>query len=373
MMIDHAVIVFSGFNQRAVIAFIRTLEKNKVDYAIIAKSVEDEIFITEYSHRVLSIRKTSKLDINDILTSLKEVSKRLFAKNYLIAPSTESLNRFLLKNRSIIENNDCTIPLVEEKLYNLISDKESFCNLCSGNGIAIPAPKNIMSDTVPLVAKPKKYFSRKNKIFSPIIITNDIDKEEFLKLYNTDDFFYQEFVDGESYYLLYYVSRKGTFYKYSQKNLMQQPEGKSIVAAVGSDFHMSQESIHYENLLLKINFFGLIMIEVKKTNENYIMIEANPRFWGPSQLFVDAGINLFDFFLHDYNIIKRPTNNNKIENDTKYFWFEGIVKTKRENKKLIIYKESETEIFENLHYWMNNDVYLRKDTAEYFVKSLTYA
>ena len=42
------------------------------------------------------------------------------------------------------------------------------------------------------------------------------------------------------------------------------------------------------------------------------MIEANPRFWGPSQLFVDAGFNLFESFLFDYNIIETlPLDNQK--------------------------------------------------------------
>ena len=31
----------------------------------------------------------------------------------------------------------------------------------------------------------------------------------------------------------------------------------------------------------------VVMIEIRINKENYYMIEANPRFWGPSQLFVD--------------------------------------------------------------------------------------
>ena len=47
------------------------------------------------------------------------------------------------------------------------------------------------------------------------------------------------------------------------------------------------------------------MVEVKHlSNKNY-MIEANPRFWGPSQLFVDAGINLFEAFLVDNGLLNK--------------------------------------------------------------------
>ena len=65
-MSTNSIIIFSGFNQRAIIAFIRTLETHDIDYAIIAKSTDDEIFLTKYRNRVFSIRNTNKLDIADI-------------------------------------------------------------------------------------------------------------------------------------------------------------------------------------------------------------------------------------------------------------------------------------------------------------------
>jgi hypothetical protein len=35
-------------------------------------------------------------------------------------------------------------------------------------------------------------------------------------------------------------------------------------------------------------FYGLVMIEVKEYDNQFYMIEANPRLWGPSQLILDA-------------------------------------------------------------------------------------
>ena len=63
-------------------------------------------------------------------------------------------------------------------------------------------------------------------------------------------------------------TKNGESFKLSQKNLIQQPEGKSIIAGITSDFHLTNESFLYEKLLLKLNFFGLIMIEVKKTEKD---------------------------------------------------------------------------------------------------------
>lgn len=51
------VIVFSGYNQRAVISFLRTLEKNTICYAIIASSAQDTIFQSSYADKVEYVRK----------------------------------------------------------------------------------------------------------------------------------------------------------------------------------------------------------------------------------------------------------------------------------------------------------------------------
>ena len=69
------------------------------------------------------------------------------------------------------------------------------------------------------------------------------------------------------------------------------------------------------------------MVEIKKQiNVNY-MIEANPRFWGPSQLFVDARMNFFEAFLHDFGFLpENPPPFNFINAiHKKYFWFGGII------------------------------------------------
>ena len=57
------IILFSGYNQRAVIAFLRTLTQNHVDnYIIFAASEKDSILKTEYRSRVFVIRKNKVLD-----------------------------------------------------------------------------------------------------------------------------------------------------------------------------------------------------------------------------------------------------------------------------------------------------------------------
>lgn len=368
------VIVFSGFNQRAVIAFLRTLKVNKIDYALIAKSQQDDIILTEYKDKVLAVRNSSNLILEDLLSSIKRVKESCSAQEFIIAPTTEALNRFILDNRKYFEELGCTIPLVEKEMYELISDKYSFGKLCSKNDILIPKEiKNVNENVFPIVAKPRKYFSAiKKEGLYPIIINDISDYKNFYTYYDVNDFYYQEYIRGRSLYLLYYFHRNGQVYKFSQENLVQQPEGKSMLAAMSSDFHNSAESHKYEKMFKNLNYHGFVMVEVKQIKDKNYMIEANPRFWGPSQLFVDAEMNFFEAFLHDYGLIKVLPKFKEPKHKIKYFWFGGLINIRKNNLNLTYYNISENDFISELPVWLQNDIYLRDDTIEIFKKELLY-
>lgn len=365
---SKCVIVFSGFNQRAVISFLRTLEKNNVQYAIIAIP-NDLIHKTRYKGKVYSSRETIDLNLEDVIASIKSVQKKIFCQEYIISPSTEALNRFILENRSYFEALNCTIPIVEKKLYDEISDKYSFAKLCMKNSILVP--KEIELDqnaSFPFVAKPKQYYSIKTgKALSPVIISDQKEHNKFKSYYDFEDFYFQEFIGGRSLYLLYYFHRNGNVFKFSQENLIQQPNGKSIIAAIPSDVHNSDESLKYERLFKSVNFYGLVMVEVKLFNNNYYMIEANPRFWGPSQLFVDAGENFFEFFLNDFSVIEDLNESTQTQN-VRYFWFGGLLQVNFDNNRLVYHDYNSTELINNLPFWISSDIYRRSDTIEIFKK-----
>lgn len=62
------IVIFSGYNQRAVIAFLRCLSKNRFeDYVIVAASEDDTILKTSYRNKVFCIRKNKELDKEEIL------------------------------------------------------------------------------------------------------------------------------------------------------------------------------------------------------------------------------------------------------------------------------------------------------------------
>lgn len=369
---NTAIIVFSGFNQRAVIAFLRTLEGMGISYCIIAVSESDPIFLTDYCSKTLSIRKSSQLELNDLLNSLRDVKEKLAVDNLFIAPSTEALNRFILKHKPFFEEIGCTIPLVNEKLYIRISDKYSFGEICNNYKITVPKKYSHEAEFIyPLVAKPKKYFSQiTGQSLFPVIINSSTEYSRFQNVFSSKEFYLQEYIKGKSFYLLYYIYKNGTIRKFSQQNLIQQPEGKSIVAAIPATLHLSELAKQYEYLLEKLKFRGLIMIEVKEYKDSFYMIEANPRFWGPSQLFIDSGINLYEDLLKDYNFINETSNKVNELLKSKYFWYGGIMETLSKNKKLIFHNYTLKDLVQELPEWMANDIYRRNDTRNIFKKEL---
>ena len=60
-MNDHAVMVISGYNIRAVITFCRWAAAHDVNYHIIAKCKEDPIFYTDYKEHVAFTRDSPSL------------------------------------------------------------------------------------------------------------------------------------------------------------------------------------------------------------------------------------------------------------------------------------------------------------------------
>lgn len=363
------IVVFSGYNQRAVIAFLRTLEKNTIEpYCIIASGQEDSILKTCYWKKVIYVRKIKRLDLDEVIHALKLAVDMSEKNSVLVAPSTEALNRFLLQYRDIFEQIGCIIPLVDKELYEQVSDKEKFYTLCMENGILVPL--KYMKGSVfskPLIAKPKKYLSACGEIFSPIFLLSEQEYISFMGKYNMDDFDFQEYLDGGiSIYLLFYFSHSGEVYFCPQKNLAQQPGGKSIIAACyDKSYGKTRIAGEYIKLFQKIGFFGLVMVEVRLVNGKYYMIEANPRFWGPSQLFCDMDYNFFEFMLKDYGFIGQICDVPKNE-DAVYFWSGGVKTDILEDMDYFLQPGEREVLKTNYPAFAVADIYKKEDTMDIY-------
>lgn len=362
------IIIFSGYNQRAVIAFLRTLEKNNVsNYSIIASSPKDTILLTSYASKVGYIREHKELYMPELLKAIEHI-RMGDGERLLLIPSTEALNRFILKNRQTFENSNCIVPLVTQEMYELISDKESFWEYCLRKGFEVPRILDLKKENLPIVAKPKRYYGKDSKVHAPQIINNEREFDDFITQNDSEDFTYQEFIDGNSFYLLFYFEKNGIVHKLSQINYAQQPEGKSIVIAACSNLHLVHPiAAQYEKMFLAMGYHGFVMIELRQRGEHYYMIEANPRFWGPSQLFCNMGYNLFEVFLKEYGYIKK-LQENVFDHGAKYLWSGGIIGNILGNKDCVWFGNGKEEVRKHMDAFLANDVYCGEDTMSIYEK-----
>lgn len=357
-------ILFSGFNNRAVLTLCRIFTKYKIKFHIIALDKNDPINFTVYSSHVEWIRERRQLDLDEFIEAIEHIRKRYDVDKVVIVPSTEALNRFILEHKEFLEMKNISVPLVDRDLYELISNKYSFGELCAQKSMNIPREVELLDDTecnYPIVAKPRSYSPE--SALSPVIINHQSEMIKFRRLYNLDDFYFQEYVNGESYYLLYSIDKSGTVVSFSQKNYIQQGNGKSIVLAVSADIHNESIGEKYKQLFLELGYYGVVMVEIKRTKENDYMIEANPRFWGPLQLTMDCNVPIVELWLKMWGCQLQEDEGDHPHIAGEYFWLSGLLSSIKNND--VMYHVN-PEIIKQLPEYVLSDVFLRRDSLNYF-------
>lgn len=362
MKTQQAVLIISGYNIRAVIAFCRWADRHDVAFHIVASSNTDPILLTMYRARVAFIRSSQELRTDQFAEWTVALFSKHGYKRMLVLPSTEHLNRFLLSHRKTLEDCGCLVPLVDETLYICLSDKQSFATLCSSYGLDIPCGYDAHPPPYPFVAKPRKYLSFTGKQLIPQLINSPERFARFIHEEDEADYFFQEYVPGRSLYLLACLRKNGEAVLFSQENLMQQAHGGSIILASASDFHHTPVASRYISMLCDLKFSGMIMIEIRhdESSGRHCMIEANPRLWGPIQLPIDNGIDLFGTMLVDQGLQVASHSSSSLGNNF-YFWSGGI----RPEAQPISYHQYSCEQFvRDLPDLWRQDIFLREDTLE---------
>jgi predicted ATP-grasp superfamily ATP-dependent carboligase len=360
--VNRSVLIFSGNNQRAVFSFCRFAIQEGIPFDIVANGSLDTIFQSSYSNRVVALREKNKLDLVELLQFCELAKEKQKVNEIIILPSTEYLNRFLLKYKLVLEEKGIQTGLCNESTYSVVSDKFSFSELCKSREIPVPREYSDLPRNYPFVVKPKEYGKGLSKVHEkPFLIFSKHNLEKIEKLENLSDYYFQDYIQGPSYYLLYYFSKTGEVFSYSQENLIQQDEGASMILARSSNIHKKSISDQFVKLFKEIGFYGLVMVEVKFDGENFVMIEANPRFWGPSQLILDSGMMLFDAFSYDYSL-KSVLKKRQYEEGVYYFWSGGIIENFKAGKQPKFYNYEPSKFYSDYQSLIKHEVHLKKDT-----------
>ena len=372
---EKAFLIFSGSNPRAVITFLRALRKLEQKIVIIARSSSDMIFLSGFRHSVFAIRECGQLDLADIQRCIIDVQDKTGVNEFVICPSSEYLNLFLLKHRDILEGINCDVPLVDESIYRKISDKASSAKFVADHGLNVPkvfkCPERF---TRPIVAKPKVNIDQGGQSRYPVFLMDSESFESFQCRSDKDAYFFQEFISGDSYYLMAYFSASGKVFLASQKNLAQQAGGKSIVVAESDDFHLSQTAQKTVEILKSENFFGLVMVEFLKCEDVFYFIELNPRLWGPLELVFRSGSQIVSNYIWemlglttDIASLQPPIQIKK----TRYLWLGGFAANRRVGEAIQWRNMTKFECMNQVMRSLFYDVYLRSDSWRIFLFEMT--
>ncbi|MGH8040542.1 MAG: hypothetical protein ACREPN_00680 [Rudaea sp.] len=369
---EKSFLVFSGGNDRAVLGFLRALRLCGERASIVARTRNDKILRTRFRADVNWIRDSHDLTLDIFKQCLQHVREAVGQRGLLVLPSTEYFNTFLLQNRSEIERMGCEIPLVDASIYNLLTGKRTATDFFGTADIAVPRELSASTDLQPpLVAKPLHNVSDAGRSLYPQLLETHSQVAAFRASNDIGEYFFQEYVRGENLYLLFFLARDGKCdLIWSQRNILQQPNGKSMLLAERADFHRSTTAARMVEGLRAVGFWGLGMIEVIRTARGDIFIEMNPRIWGPVQFCLDQNQPLLQAFIGQtlYGDALRfigtlPDGNPPRRN--KYFWFGGLAATLAARGKPV-WHTARRSLFKIVLGTLLDDVFLRMDSWRCF-------
>jgi len=296
-----------------------------------------------------------------VLLQLRELHPH---QRLVFLPTTESIIRLVLENREAFETAGLEVPLVDKTLYETISDKSTFLTLMENFGVPLPPQiKQVGPNDLPVVAKPLYEVSRSTgrKVYPELIFTAEALKS-FLASEVAEDCFFQTYLDGRSYYFLAFFPRKGAPTIRYQENLLQQPNGKSMLGACLCDCPDLKIEVRLVRGFQSVGFFGFVMVELIEVNGVLHLIEANPRFWGPFELAIKAG------FRPDAIVNEMPFG----EGDCRalYLWMGGLLLSLASGGRPRCYPQFLRKLLAHPIALFRAEVYLRVDTLRLLIHEI---
>ena len=359
-------LLFSGANDRAVLALCRGAARHGVPFGLIGRGKEDLLLRSAYASHFVSTRTSTQLELGDLDAAVFAARKRYGKRRWILCPTSEYLNLHLFKHQERLAANDVELAVCSPALYQRVSDKLKFREYCAEIGLAVPQLLDASAATtlpLPFVAKPAENLSKQDRILYPYLVRSETERRRFLEDPAAQSFYLERFITGESWYLLYYFASNGTYQSGTQRNYLQQGRGKSIVLARTQPFPWPEVARKIASRLQSDGYRGFIMIELRANGSDISVIEANPRCWGPLQLTLDADMGLFEAFLRDYgHDVALPAAATR---SVSYLWLGGIGQALR--KKMGLNKHvSWMRLAGALASAMNNDIYIRPDSRNCF-------
>lgn len=293
-------VLLSGHNDRAVVTLCRWLRGAGLPFAIVAAGRDDAIHRTDYADAVIF----NRLDRQVTVAWLAAIADAV-GGTAIHCPTTEFVNDFVLAHREEVEAAGWIVGLPERALYGRLTGKLSSQALVARlTGIEAPPPQPMSALRAPCVLKPRVNVSG-GRVLYPQLCLDDEALAAARAGLRDDEWFAQDYVDGQSRYLCGYLCGDGRRAWYWQDNLLQQPGGKSIVLAREVDTPAFDADRFFDGLHA-LGYRGPLMLEVLVDAQGRAhYIEINPRFWGPLQLALAACPDVLRLFASDHGMAPR--------------------------------------------------------------------
>lgn len=367
-------LLFSGTNDRAGYALARGVARCGGRLAVVAMTPRDKMLMGGYRRHVVSVRENANLSMSVLADHVARARRATGADRLTLLPISEYFNTFLFEHRATIESTlDCVVPLPPAEVYRQLTNKASAAAFFSANGVLVPSEIDQPgSADVPFVAKPANNISG-GRSYYPVLVETEAELAELKRRPTLDGYFFQRFVRGRSYYLLAYVSRRGAVFASSQENLVQQPDGKSILLAIESDFHSTETARRAVQAIVGMGFHGFVMIEFIVNSQGAFFIELNPRPWGPLDLCLHNGSRIVEAFVGDWESDDPGRHAGGVYRHgrpARYLWTGGLVQSLRRRGRVdhrtLSAPLAAIEVLKSAR----DDVYLRKDSWRVFLREI---
>jgi len=328
-------LVFSGANDRAVLALCRGFEQYGVPFGLLARGSNDLLRKSRFADRFLVTRRTEQLEASDLIEAALRGNAIHGEREWVVCATSEYINLRLFALGDGLAQHGIRVATCRQELYHRLSHKSAFRTYCAELGVPPPAViEGADARQAPLafVAKPTVNISANGRIHYPYLVRTEHERERFLREADPREFYLERFITGESWYLLYYFAANGDHVLGAQRNHLQQGEGKSIVVAQAMPYPEPAVAQRFAKALRRDGYRGFIMVELKRTAAGEaVSIEANPRCWGPFQLTLDARMGLMEAFLRDHG---HTAHAPAAPRSAYYGWSGGIVQALRSGKGL---------------------------------------
>lgn len=296
-------VLVTDANNRIALAVIRALGENGVEVS----SLEQEQFARQ-KPICFSSRYASKRFIIPPISKPEGLSKLLeYTQGHdIILPVSINMILPVVQNRALFEQGGIRVPYPSLDQIKTANNKTKLLELAKNIGIAIPTAYHIkdISELPRLFAKAMfplviKLSDDEGLYLSPekrYAIVHDRASLEhaYLKMHRLKEFpLVQEYIPGDGFGFSALLDKSSQALAYfCHKRLRQYPAvGGPSTLCQGIN---SQALIDQGLKLLKaLNWTGIAMVEFKKDarDNQYKLMEINPRFWGSLPLALHSGVN----------------------------------------------------------------------------------